>query len=82
VLHGVGDHASAGRVLAQHARDIQARTVAIGRSARGPVAQFGDGSFTAAVTHAAACTVVLIRPEDEPQKLTAATLHQLRGPTA
>ncbi|GAB3843454.1 MFS transporter [Dactylosporangium cerinum] len=82
VLHSVGDHAVAGRILARHARDIQARTVAIGRSARGPVAQFGDGSFTAALTHAAACTVVLIRPEDEPHELTAATLHELRGPSA
>jgi ACDE family multidrug resistance protein len=82
VLHSLGDHASAGRVLAQHARDVQARTVAVGRSPRGPVAQFADGSFTAALTHAAACTVVLIRPEDEPHELTADTLHELRGPSA
>jgi MFS family permease len=81
VLHSLGDHASAGRVLAQHARDVQARTVAVGRSPRGPVAQFADGSFTAALTHAAACTVVLIRPEDEPHELTADTLHELRGPS-
>ena len=82
VLHSLGDHASAGRVLAQHARDVQARTVAVGRSPRGPVAQFADGSFTAALTHAAACTVVLIRPEDEPHELTADTLHELPGPSA
>jgi MFS family permease len=82
VLHSLGDHASAGRVLAQHARDVRARTVAVGRSPRGPVAQFADGSFTAALTHAAACTVVLIRPEDEPHELTADTLHELRGPSA
>jgi len=82
VLHSVGDHAGAGRVLAQHARDVQARAVAVGRSPRGPVAQFADGSFTAALTHAAACTVVLIRPEDEPHELTADTLHELRGSSA
>jgi nucleotide-binding universal stress UspA family protein len=82
VLHSVGDHASAGRVLALHARDVKARTVAIGRSPRGPVAQFADGSFTTALTHAAACTVVLIRPEDQPRELTADTLHELRGLSA
>jgi ACDE family multidrug resistance protein len=82
VLHSLGDHASAGRVLAQHARDVQARTVAVGRSPRGPVAQFADGSFTAALTHAAACTVVLIRPEDEPHELTGDMQHELPGPSA
>jgi nucleotide-binding universal stress UspA family protein len=82
VLHSVGDHASAARVLAQHARAVQARTVAVGQSPRGPVAQFADGSFTAALTHAAACTVVLIRPQNEPHELTADTLHELRGSSA
>ncbi|WP_199510333.1 MFS transporter [Nucisporomicrobium flavum] len=79
VLTSVGDHAAAGRVLAQHAEDVAARAVAVGRSPRGPAAQFADGSFTAALTHAAACTVVLVRPEEEPYTLTAATLHELRG---
>ncbi|MEV4707810.1 MFS transporter [Actinoplanes sp. NPDC049316] len=79
VLTSVGDHAAAGRVLAQHAEDVAARTVAVGRSPRGPAAQFADGSFTAALTHAAACTVVLVRPDEAPYKLTAATLHELRG---
>jgi MFS transporter, ACDE family, multidrug resistance protein len=79
VLTSVGDHAAAGRVLAQHAEDVAARAVAVGRSPRGPAAQFADGSFTAALTHAAACTVVLVRPEEEPYKLSAATLHELRG---
>jgi MFS transporter, ACDE family, multidrug resistance protein len=82
VLHSVGDHASAGRVLAQHARDVQARTVAVGRSPRGPMAQFADGSFTTALTHAAACTVVLIRPEDQPRELTADALPELRAASA
>jgi MFS family permease len=56
VLTSIGDHATAGRVLAQHAADVEAHTIAVGRSPRGPVAQFTDGSFTAALTHAAACT--------------------------
>ncbi|MGY4768664.1 hypothetical protein ACXC9Q_17275 [Kribbella sp. CWNU-51] len=38
------------------------RTIAVGRSPRGPVAQFADGNFTTAVTHAAARTVVLVEP--------------------
>jgi nucleotide-binding universal stress UspA family protein len=62
VLTSVGDHAAAGRVLAQHADDVDARTIAVGRSPRGPVAQFADGSFTSALTHAAARTVVLVEP--------------------
>ncbi|WP_305784818.1 MFS transporter [Symbioplanes lichenis] len=79
ILTSVGDHAAAGRVLAQHAEDVDARVVAVGRSPRGAAAQFADGSFTAALTHAAACTVVLVRPGEEPHPLTAATLPALRG---
>ena len=70
VLTSVGDHAAAGRVLAQHADDVDARIIAVGRSPRGPVAQFADGSFTTAVTHAAARTVVLVEPGKAPYRLT------------
>ncbi|WP_306203978.1 MFS transporter [Actinoplanes sp. RD1] len=79
ILTSVGDHAAAGRVLAQHAEDVHARAVAVGRSPRGAAAQFADGSFTAALTHAAACTVVLVRPGEEPHPLTPAALPELRG---
>jgi ACDE family multidrug resistance protein len=79
LLTSVGDHAAAGRALASHAEDVRARTVAVGRSPRGPAAQFADGSFTAALTHAAASTVVLITPDETPRRLTAATLPELRG---
>jgi MFS family permease len=79
VLHSVGDHASAGRALAQHAEQLDARTVAVGRSPRGPVAQFADGSFTAALTHAAARTVVLLEPDHAPYELTSSSLGELRG---
>ncbi|GAA3379394.1 MFS transporter [Streptomyces sannanensis] len=79
ILTSVGDHAAAGRALAQHAADIHAGTVAVGRSPRGPLAQFADGSFTTALTHAAACSVVLIDPDSTPRPLTAATLAKLRS---
>jgi MFS transporter, ACDE family, multidrug resistance protein len=82
VLISVGDHATAGRVLAQHADEVDARTVAVGRSPRGPVAQFTDGSFTAALTHAAACPVVLLRPGQPPYELTSRSLDQLRSRSA
>ena len=71
VLTSVGDHAAAGRVLAQHAADIDASIIAVGRSPRGPLAQFADGSFTTAVTHAANRTVVLLEPGKAPYPLTA-----------
>jgi nucleotide-binding universal stress UspA family protein len=71
VLTSVGDHAAAGRALAQHADDVDARVIAVGRSPRGPAAQFADGSFTTAVTHAATRTVVLVEPGKTPQDLTA-----------
>jgi MFS transporter, ACDE family, multidrug resistance protein len=71
VLTSVGDHAAAGRLLAKHADDIDARIIAVGRSPRGPVAQFADGSFTNAVTHAASRTVVLVEPGKAPHRLTA-----------
>jgi MFS family permease/nucleotide-binding universal stress UspA family protein len=78
VLTSVGDHAAAGRALAQHAADVDARMVAVGRSPRGPAAQFADGSFTAALTDAASTTVVLVRPDDAPHELTAAAMAELR----
>ncbi|WP_306321967.1 MULTISPECIES: MFS transporter [unclassified Streptomyces] len=81
VLGSVGDHAAAGRALARHAADVGARVVAVGHSPRGPLAQFADGSFTTALTHACACTVVLVDPAADaaPRPLTAAALAELRG---
>jgi MFS transporter, ACDE family, multidrug resistance protein len=79
LLHSVGDHAAAARVLAAHASEVDARTVAIGPSPRGPVAQFTDGSFTAALTAAATTRVLLLRPDEEPRELTTATLADLRA---
>jgi ACDE family multidrug resistance protein len=79
VLDSVGDHATAGQVLARHADDLGARTVAVGRSPRGPLEQFADGSFTAALTHAATGPVVLLDPEQAPYELTATSLDALRS---
>jgi predicted MFS family arabinose efflux permease/nucleotide-binding universal stress UspA family protein len=79
ILGSVGDHGSAGRALARHAADVHARTVAVGRSPRGPLQQFADGSFTTALIHAATCTVVLVDPDDAPRPLTAANLAELRS---
>jgi nucleotide-binding universal stress UspA family protein len=79
VLTSVGDHAGAGRALARHATDVGARAVALGRSRRGPAAQFGDGSFTSALIHAATCTVVLLQRDEAPDTLTASMLHELSG---
>jgi MFS family permease len=78
VLVSVGDHAAAGRALARHADEVSARAVAVGRSPRGPVAQFTDGSFTTALTHAADTTVVLVRPDQAPRELTPDALPTLR----
>ncbi|MGW1622790.1 MFS transporter [Streptomyces sp. NPDC002172] len=78
ILDSVGDHAAAGRVLARHAAEVHARAVAVGRSPRGPLAQFADGSLTTALAHAATCTVVLVDPADAPLPLTASTLVELR----
>ncbi|MGW5481939.1 MFS transporter [Streptomyces sp. NPDC004008] len=82
ILASVGDHAAAGRALARHAAEIHASTVAVGRSPRGPLAQFADGSFTTALTHAAACTVVLVDPDHTPRPLTASSLTELRNSPA
>ncbi|MET9354597.1 MFS transporter [Streptomyces sp. NPDC006617] len=81
ILTGVGDHAAAGRALARHAAEVGARTVAVGRSPRGPLVQFADGSFTSALTHAATCTVVLVDPDADPRPLTARSLTELRAET-
>jgi MFS family permease len=80
ILTSVGDRAAAGRVLARHAADVHARTVAVGRSPRGPLAQFADGSFTTALSHSAPCSVVLVDPHSEtaPRHLTEAALAELR----
>ncbi|MER6531459.1 MFS transporter [Streptomyces sp. NPDC001508] len=79
ILSSVGDHAAAGGVLARHAAEVGARAIAVGRSPRGPLAQFADGSLTTALTHAADCTVVLVEPEHTPRPLTSATLSALRA---
>ncbi|MFE5261642.1 MFS transporter [Streptomyces coelicoflavus] len=81
ILTGVGDHAAAGRALARHAAEAGARTIAVGRSPRGPLSQFADGSFTSALTHAATCTVVLVDPDEEPRPLTVRSLTELRAET-
>ncbi|MFS8201472.1 MFS transporter [Streptomyces sp. CWNU-52B] len=78
ILTSVGDHAAAGRALARHAASVRARAVAVGRSPRGALAQFADGSFTTALTHAADCTVVLVEPDEAPRQLTTAGLAHLR----
>ncbi|MEU6097063.1 MFS transporter [Streptomyces sp. NPDC047079] len=82
ILASVGDHAAAGRALARHAAEIHASTVAVGRSPRGPLAQFADGSFTTALTHAADCTVLLVDPDHAPRPLTASALAELRNSPA
>ncbi|MCX5165092.1 MFS transporter [Streptomyces sp. NBC_00264] len=82
ILTSVGDHAAAGRALARHAADVHARAVAIGHSPRGPVMQFADGSFTTALTHAAACTVILVEPDSTPRPLTTDALTELRNSAA
>ncbi|GAA3338847.1 MFS transporter [Amorphoplanes nipponensis] len=79
LLTSVGDHAAAGRALARHAQEVGARTVAVGRSERGPAVQFADGSFTAALTHAAEAPVALVTPDGAPHPLNAAVLAELRG---
>ncbi|GGL13781.1 MFS transporter [Mangrovihabitans endophyticus] len=82
VLISVGDHAAAGRALAQYASQVGARMVAVGRSPRGPLVQFADGGFTAALTHAAKVPVLLIEPDREPYELSTAALVDLRNGTA
>ncbi|MBO1330156.1 universal stress protein [Streptomyces sp. VRA16 Mangrove soil] len=79
ILSSVGDHAAAGRALAHHADEVGARAVAVGRSPRGALAQFADGSFTSALTHEASCDVVLVETEGEPRRLTRNALKELRG---
>jgi MFS family permease len=56
LLHSVGDHAAAGRVLARHADEVTARLVAVGPSPHG-------SAFTSALTHATGRTVVLVAPD-------------------
>ncbi|MGW2648839.1 MFS transporter [Streptomyces sp. NPDC001393] len=82
ILSSVGDHAAAGRALAQHAAHVGARAVAVGRSPRGPLAQFADGSLTTALTHSARCTVVLVDADDTRRRLTPAALAELRETAA
>jgi MFS family permease len=77
LLHSVGDHAAAGRVLACHAADVQARCVAVGPSPYGAARQFTEGSLTSTLTREAPCTVLLLRPDVPARELTTDTLHEL-----
>lgn len=71
LLHSVGDHAAAGRVLARHANNVDARTVAIGNSPHGAAVQFAEGSLTHALIASARCPVVHLRPGTTARELTA-----------
>lgn len=77
LLHSVGDHAEAGRVLARHAQDVRAGLVAVGTSPRGAAAQFGAGSLTTALTRHSPCTVVLLRLNEPARELTDDTVRAL-----
>ncbi|GAA0522201.1 MFS transporter [Paractinoplanes deccanensis] len=79
IIESVGDHAAAGRAVARLAAEVNAPLIAIGRSPRGPVAQFTDGSFTSALNHAATTSVVLVSPEAEPRPLTPEAIAELRA---
>ncbi|MGW0080284.1 MFS transporter [Streptomyces sp. NPDC003393] len=82
ILNSVGDHAAAGRALARHAEQVGARVIAVGRSPRGPLAQFADGSLTTALAHSARCTVVLVDADHLPRQLTPDALAELRDSAA
>ncbi len=60
VLHSVGDHAAAGRALAQHADAVDARLIAVGRSPHGALVQFSEGSLTTTLNREARCSVVYV----------------------
>lgn len=50
VLASVGDHAAAGRVLADHADHVDARLLVLGRSRSGILARFTQGSVNSEIT--------------------------------
>jgi nucleotide-binding universal stress UspA family protein len=75
VLHSVGDHATAGEVLAAHAGEVGAQLIALGRSPRGALIQFADGSITAAIVRSAQAPVVLLVPGKDAQPLSEESLR-------
>ncbi|MFG1994219.1 MFS transporter [Actinoplanes sp. NPDC048988] len=79
IIESVGDHAAAGRAVARHAAEVDAPLIAVGRSPRGALAQFTEGSFTSALNHAAAMSVVLVSGETEPRPLTPEAITELRA---
>ncbi|MGN6246121.1 MAG: MFS transporter [Motilibacteraceae bacterium] len=74
LLHSVGDRGAAGRVLAQHAADVHARSVAVGASTHGTAVQLAEGSLTSTLTRTAPCTVLLLPPDGPARELTPQTL--------
>ncbi|MGN6332979.1 MAG: MFS transporter [Motilibacteraceae bacterium] len=78
LLHSVGDRAAAGRVLAQHAADVHARSVAVGASTHGPAVQLAEGSLTSTLTRNAPCTVLLLPTDGPARELTPEALTRTR----
>ena len=78
LLHSVGDHAAAARVIARHAAAEQAGIVAVGPSPRGRTLQFANGSFTATLAVHTPCTLVLVHPESELDEAVSA-VSQVAG---
>ena len=65
VLHSVGDHAVAGRVLVQHATEADARAIVIGHSTHGLIARLFEGSFAKAVEGSQPRRVIVVGDHDE-----------------
>ncbi|MGW2212750.1 hypothetical protein [Streptomyces sp. NPDC001781] len=61
------------RETAGQAARVGARTVAMGRSPRGPPARFADGGMTSALAHGAPGDVVPVDAEPVPRQLTEGT---------
>ncbi|MFG2039848.1 MFS transporter [Dactylosporangium sp. NPDC048998] len=63
ILRSVADHGHAGSMIAEHARAVHARLIAIGSPSHNGVAHLLDGSASQRVIAEAGCRVLVVPPE-------------------
>jgi MFS transporter, ACDE family, multidrug resistance protein len=69
VLRGAGDHGAVGRLIGEHARQVGARAIVIGKPTHGGLPALMDASASRELWHQAHCHLVIIDPsavDDEP----------------
>ncbi|MPZ83777.1 MAG: MFS transporter [Actinophytocola sp.] len=71
VLRGAADHGAVGRMVSQHANDIDARAVVIGAPTHGGLPALMDASASREIWRTVHCDIVIVNPATKPASVPA-----------